>query len=164
MAINPNREAARLTKFKKAGEAVTAEIEQIKGKLLNLAGDLDQLMVRETLEENAITELNGQLMAASAREDKTDEVVAEIARLTNEVAQHTAAKDAIVDEYAVKHTERGVLQNQLHALETGPTMTVIKKQEEALKRKEASYPAKLKVHLRKARKHGWADARLTTKK
>lgn len=164
MAINPTRQQTRLTKSQEAGKAVIQEINVSKIKLKNLVEDLDQMQVRSTLEENAIVALNDALVAASAQDPKTDETVAEIARLANEMQQHQEQLTAITQEYAAKSQERDAVEVQLAALLNGPVMLRIASQEKALARQEAAYPARLKRHLRKCRRHGWADARLGGKK
>lgn len=160
MAINPTRQQTRLAKSQEAGKAVTQEINVSQIALKNLIGDCDQLMVRIQLEENAVTELNGQLMSVSAVEVKTDETVAEVARLANEMKQHQEQHTAAIGEYAAKRMERDETEIKLAALLNGPTMLRISSQEKALAKQDAAYPAALKRHLRKCRKHGWADNRL----
>ena len=122
------------------------------------------MSIRTTIEENAITELNGQLMSVSAVEVKTDETVAEIVRLGSELKEHQEQYNQAIGEYATKAQERDAMQVKLAALLNGPTMLTINAQEKALARQEAAYPAKLKRHLRKCRRHGWADGRLAAAK
>jgi hypothetical protein len=164
MAINPTREQTRLTKSREAGKAVLNEIEQTKVKIQNLNGDLDQLQVKSTLEENALIELNIALTTASAIEVKTDETVADIARIANEMKEHQEQLTLISQEYTDKRQQRDEFEIQLAALLNGPTMLKISLQEKALAKQEAAYPALLKRHLRKCRKYGWTDNRLASAK
>jgi len=164
MAISFSREQTRLAKSQEAGKAVLNDIVQTQTLIKNLQSDLDQLSLRNTLEENTVAELNSQLMSLSVLEVKTDETVADIARIANEIKQHQVERDLALSEYATKAMERDAAEIKLATLLNGPTMLRISSQEKALAKQEAAYPKLLKRHLRKCRKHGWADGRLAAAK
>jgi hypothetical protein len=160
MAINPNRQQARLTKSKEMAKPVIAEIEKLDSQIKNLTGDLDQIMVRTQLHENSLTELQIQ-MKAFLDAEQNDETKSNIARVTDEMKQVQDALALAQQEYTAKREECTLLTVKQFDLHNGPSMRQIRSQETALKRKEASYPTKLKRHLCRARRNGFADARLT---
>lgn len=165
MAININRQQTRLAKSKEAGVAVINEIDFVQKKLKNLIGDLDQLQVASKTQENTVEELMYRLRDLKARPEPTEDEVAPVTLLTTQIteqlAQAQAEVQSISEKYTAKRAERNELEIKLAALLNGPTMLQINAQEKALAKQEAAYPQLLKRHLRKCRKHGWADGRLT---
>lgn len=163
MAINPNREQARLTKTTDGCKAVIAFLLDTRAKIEALTGDLDQIQVRTQIQENGLRELQFQ-MKAFLEAEQTDDVKANVTRITDEMKQLQDALGVDAQAYSVKRAELDALVAKQAEFTNDPRMVVMRSQEAALKRKETSYPSKLKRHLLKARRHGWTDARLAGKK
>lgn len=96
---------------------------------------------------------------AQARLAKTkSEMNAAIELLKKKLAEETAKLEGATNPEAQVALVRMVQSELDAALQLLANRSLA--QEAAVMRKETSYPIKLRRHLRKCRKYGWADARL----
>lgn len=164
MSINTTRAQIRLTKSEEAGKSVISEIAKLKQAIETANNDLDQMQVASQIQENIVNESFTALTAVKSKLEQTEDDTAQATLLTEQLQKAQAEVQSIVERYKARRDERTTAEVQLADLEGGATMSKIWSQREALKRREVSYPAALKRHLRKCRKHGWADSRLSAGK
>lgn len=164
MAINPNREQKRYDATVTANKAIHAAIEKTRVNVKDLTDDLDQIQVRIQLRENGVQELTNQRKELEAATEQTDESRAKIQELTDQINKLGAEGLADGNLYNEKSEQRRLLQLDIDLKLGCNELKREANQKAALDRQSQRYPAALKRHLIKCRKHGWADARLTSKK
>ncbi len=155
MAINPSRAEARLNKTKAALDSLNSLDRKIAGWL----EAQDQRQVQVTLAENQIRDLKGTLIP-----EKIDSPPnAENAPILEQIGTIEQEKAGVVLAYG----QTSKLLNEATAdrdalLKAHPHTSPesIAAQEQALARKQASFPRLLLRHLYKCKRHGWTDARI----
>lgn len=179
MSINPAREAKRLadtiTKISEVEKALaTAKAKLSFPNLDKLLEGLKALTNKRDAMEHArelavahIAHWNGKEAEADypAEEIKLDQeqIEAADASLLSYTNDLVVLNGEIASEVERTQEAREKAEAEVTKADFQLSALLVRKslQEEALKKQEASYPQALARHLRKCRKYGWSDQRLT---
>ena len=160
MAINPSRAQVRLNKTKTEASSLSSEIQQTEARLRLMGQHRDDFQAHVINLDQRIAAQNAVQVELAGKTEKSEDDLAQLRASIETVSKLAEEKGTVVLSYEAESKTAGELAVRLETLKQHPILTVLSNQQAALDRREEAYPDLLNRHLRKCRRHGWADPRL----